>query len=102
MDTQEVKDIIEITTTKHDIYIYTMIELLIEFIQEHCNNSFKDEFGDVHLKGGAKIAVAKMIEFNMNKSGVKSRSFGDISYSYDTDFPPSVMKLLEPYQRIKV
>lgn len=102
MTLQEVKNILGISTTKHDTYINSVIALFIEYIQDYCNNSFIDEYEDLVLKGGAKIAIAKMIEFNMNKSGVTSRSFGDVSYSYDTDFPPSIMKLLVPYQRIKV
>ncbi len=102
MDTQEVKDILGITNSKHDIYIQTSIPLFIEFIQEYSNNSFLDESGNVVLKGGAKIALVKMIEYNMNKSGQSSRSFGEVSYSFDTDFPQSILKLLQPYLRIKV
>ena len=102
MTLQEVKDILQITTTKHDVYITTMLDLLIEYIQDYCNNSFLDENGVLNIKGGAKIAIAKMIEFNMNKAGINSRSFGEVSYSYDTDFPPSILRLLEPYSRIRV
>ena len=102
MTLQEVKDILGQTSDKHDTYIYTAVELFIEFVQDHCNNSFLDANGEVKLRGGAKIAVAKMIEYNLNKAGVSSRTFGEVAYSYDTDFPQSIMKLLEPYNRIKV
>ena len=102
MTLQEVKNILEYTTTKHDTYINTVIPLLTEFIQDYCNNSFLDETGQVVLKGGAKIALAKMIEYNMNKAGNSSRTFGEVSYSYDTDFPSSILKLLQPYSRIRV
>ncbi len=102
MTLQEVKDILGQTSDKHDNYIYTAIELFTEFVQDHCNNSFLDDKGEVKLRGGAKIAVAKMIEYNLNKAGVSSRTFGEVAYSYDTDFPASIMKLLEPYNRIKV
>jgi hypothetical protein len=102
MTLQEVKDILGITSTKHDLYIQTSIPLLTEFIQDYSNNTFADENGNVVLKGGSKIALAKMIEYNMNKSGQSSRSFGEVSYSFDTDFPQSILKLLQPYLRIKV
>lgn len=102
MTLQEVKDILGQTTDKHDTYIYTAIELFTEFVQDHCNNSFEDANGEVKLRGGAKIAVAKMIEHNLNKAGVASRKFGEVEYSYDTNFPDSIMKLLQPYNRIKV
>lgn len=102
MIAQEVKDILGITTIKHDIYINTVIPLFIEFTQDHCNNSFTDENEILSLKGGVKIAIAKMIEFNMNKAGQKSRNFGEVAYSYETDFPVSILRLLEPYRRIRV
>lgn len=102
MTLQEVKDILGITTTKHDTYINTVIDLFIGFIQDYCNNSFLDENGILTLKGGAKIAIAKMIEYNMNKAGQSGRTFDNVSYSYDTDFPPSILRLLQPYSRIRV
>jgi hypothetical protein len=102
MNTQEVKNILGETSTKHDKYIDTALPLFIEFVQDYCNNSFTDEYDDLELRGGAKIAIAKMIEFNLNKSGQKGRTFGEVSYSYDTDFPQSILKLLSPYSRIRV
>ncbi|TCN25487.1 phage head-tail connector protein [Mesobacillus foraminis] len=98
----EAKDLLGITTTKHDVYLDTIIPLFVEYIQDYCNNSFIDEYGQVVFKGGAKIALVKMIEFNMNKSGISSRSFGEVSYSYTTDFPPSILTLLQPYSRIRL
>ncbi|MED3691301.1 phage head-tail connector protein [Peribacillus butanolivorans] len=97
MDKEEVKNILGITTNKHDVYITTCIPLFVDFIKEHCNNSFPDD-----ISGGVKIAVAKMIEWNMNKSGQKTRSIGEVAYSFDTDFPPSILRLLQPYNRIRV
>jgi hypothetical protein len=87
---------------KHEQYINTSIPLLIEFAQEDCNNSFTDEYGVLSLKGGLKLFIAKCIEYNLNKAGVSSRNFGEVSYSYDTSFPPSILKFLEPYRRVKV
>lgn len=102
MNSQDVKNILGYTTSKHDAYIETMINLLIEYIQDECNNTFKNENGELAIRGGAKIAIAKMIEFNMNKAGISARTFGEVSYSYNTDFPPSILRLLEPYRRIRV
>ncbi|MDP1419235.1 phage head-tail connector protein [Peribacillus simplex] len=102
MDKEIVKQLAGITTSKHDAYIDVAIPLFLEFIQEHCNNDFTNDLGVVTVKGGIKIAIAKMIEFNMNKVGQKTRTFGDVAYSFDTDFPPSIMRLLQPYNRIRV
>lgn len=102
MDKDEVKNILGITTNKHDVYITTAIPLLTDFIIEHCNNSFLGTDGETKLSGGIKFALAKMIEFNMNKSGQRTRTMGEVAYSYDSDFPLSIMKLLQPYNRIRV
>lgn len=102
MNLQEVKNILGYTTSKYDTYITTAIPLFTEFIQDYCNNGFLDESDQIVLKGGAKIALAKMIEHNINKAGISSRSFGEVAYSYDNDFPPSILKLLQPYSRIRV
>jgi hypothetical protein len=99
MNLQEVKDILAKTDTKHDGYIDTVIPLYIDFVKEYCNNQF---LGSAELPGGVKLAVAKMIEFNLNKSGISSSSFGEVSYSYSLDFPASILRLLQPYSRIRV
>jgi hypothetical protein len=100
----ELKDILDIpyNNTTHDKYFETCIPLFTEYIQEYCNNSFLNDLGEVQLKGGAKISLAKMIEFNMVKTGITSKKFGEVSYSYNLDFPQSILNLLEPYMRIKV
>jgi hypothetical protein len=104
MDAFDIKEILGISPNnfEHDDYIETCIPLFTEFIQDICNNNFLNNEGNVQLRGGAKIALAKMIEFNMQKSGVASRSFGEVSYSYSLDFPKSIISLLSPYNRIKV
>lgn len=102
MTKDEVKAILDYSSTKHDNYITTCIPLFVEFAQDYCNNQFKNESDQIELKGGVKLFVAKAVEFNLNKSGQKSRDFGEVRYSYDTDFPPSLLKLLQPYSRIRV
>jgi hypothetical protein len=95
----EVKDILGISDYKQDGYIDTTIPLYIDFVKEYCNNQF---LGSEELPGGVKLAIAKMIEFNLNKSGVSSSAFGEVSYSYSLDFPASILRLLQPYARIRV
>jgi hypothetical protein len=99
MELQEVKNILNIADTKHDLYMDTVIPLYIEYVKDYCNNQFveKDE-----LPGGVKIAVAKMVEFNLNKSGISSKSMGEVSYTYSLDFPQSILRILQPYSRIRV
>jgi hypothetical protein len=99
--TESVKAILQIKTSNHDPYIEVMVPLLVEFTKEWCNNSFKNEQDKEEIPSGVQIFVAKSIEYLMNKSGVASRTMGSVSYSYDLDFPPSVMKFLKPYRKVR-
>lgn len=101
MEITEVKTILQEKTTKQDEYLATMIPHVIEFAKEYCNNKFLDANKQEALPGGVRIFVAKACEFNMNKSGLKGRSMGDVSYSYETDFPPSLLKWLKPYRKVR-
>lgn len=101
MEKAEVKKILQEKSTKHDEYFDTMIPLALDFAKEYCNNRFLGTDGKESLPGGVRIFIAKACEFNMAKSGLKGRSMGEVSYSYDTDFPPSLLKWLRPYRRVK-
>jgi hypothetical protein len=94
---ESVKVILQINTNNHDPYIETMIPLLIDFGSEWCNNSFPED----DMPSGMVLFVSKAIEYLMNKSGVASRTMGNVSYSYDLDFPPAVMKFIKPYRRVR-
>lgn len=95
MEITEVKGILSISTNKHDMYFATSIPLFMEYAGEYCNQTFAEP-----LPGGVKIFIAKACEYNMQQSGLSSRSMGSVSYSYETDFPPSLLKLLKPYRKV--
>lgn len=101
MEITEVKNILGITTTKHDTYLATVVPLFTEAAQDYCNNPFTDESGAEALPGGVKIAIAKWCQLNMNQSGLKSRSMGEVSYSYDLTIPDTIKGLLRPHRRLK-
>ena len=96
LDVAQVKALLGLTTSKHDLFIEEMIPILIEYTQRYCNNQFKDK-----LPGPVKLFVARAIQFNMNPAGVSSRSMGGASYSYETDFPSSITRLLKPYRKVR-
>lgn len=96
MTTEDVKRLIGLTTAKHDEYIFNMIQILSEFVSDYCNRSF-----DEGLPSGVKLFIAKAIQYNMNVTGITGRSMGGVSYSYESDYPPSVMRLLRPYKRMR-
>lgn len=96
LDTAQVKGLLGLSTSKHDMYIEEMIPILIEYAQEYCNNPFKEQ-----LPGPVKLFIARAIQFNMNPTGVSSRSMGGASYSYETNYPDSLMSMLRPYRKVR-
>jgi|SRR5690606_10171965 len=102
MDIEEVKKILGIpaSDTRHDEYLETVVPMFIEHTKEYCNRPFTDDSGNEDLPGGVKIAVAKWAEHNMQKSGLRSRTMGQVSYAYDTDMPKDIRKMLVPYRRL--
>jgi hypothetical protein len=102
MTTEEVKKLLQIKTTKHDEFLDAMIPLVIEDVKVKCNNLFLDPVtGEERLPGGVKIYVAKACQYNMQPSNLKSRTLGNVSYSFDLEFPASITKSLAPYKRLK-
>jgi acetylornithine/succinyldiaminopimelate/putrescine aminotransferase len=100
MDLQSVKNMLSIKTTQHDTYLNEVIPLFIEQAKDYCNNSFLVD-GTEALPAGVKLYVAKAIQFNMTPSNLKGRTMGEVSYSYETDLPRSITRLLAPYRRVK-
>lgn len=100
MLTVEIKELLGLNTNKHDVYIEAMVPILAEYAKDYCNNSFFIGNEEV-IPGPVKLFVAKAIEYNMNPAGVSGRSMGGASYSYETDFPPSITRLLKPYRKVR-
>ena len=101
MDINTVKTMLGITSDKHDAYLVEVVPLFVEFARDYCNQPFVDADGKEALPGGVKVFVAKAVEHNMQKSGIKGRSMGDVSYSYETDFPPAIMRGLRLYRKVR-
>lgn len=102
MEIEEVKRILGIpeSDTRHDRYLETVVPLFVEHSKAYCNRPFTDEEGKEDLPGGVRIAVAKWAENNMRKSGLRARTMGEVSYTYDTDIPDSIRGMLVPYRRL--
>ena len=98
----EVKAIARIQGEDHDMFLSVMVPILEQHVIDHCNNRFtKDSYGDNVLPGPVKLFIAKAAEFNMQKAGLKGRSMGTVSYSYDLEFPGTLYQYLRPYRRMK-
>ena len=103
-DVEEIKGILnQMGSTAHDEYILTMYPLILEVVIDHTNNDFGGILvdGTIKLPGGVKIYIAKTIEQNLMAIGLKSRTMGSVSYTYDLETPLSVKKLLSTYKRVR-
>lgn len=95
MTPKQVKNMLGMTTDKHDAYLQEVIPLFLDFAEDYCNRRWDEP------PSGVRLFVAKAVEYNMNPAGLSSRSMDTVSYSYNTDFPESVMKFLRPYRRVR-
>lgn len=104
-DVQAVKEILGIpyTDTKKDQYFRDNLPYAYEDVVGQTNNSF----GGVQPDGSIKVPrpvmkyMAKAMEFDLLKLGVKSRSMGSVSYTYSDDLPVTVKNLLLPYKKVR-
>ncbi|MGG3662522.1 phage head-tail connector protein [Bacillus gobiensis] len=94
----KVKAILQPKTDKHDAYLQTMVSLLTEVASDKCNQEFSLER---NMPAGVILFIAKACEFNMGSSTLRSRTTGNVSYSYNTELPESVTKSLAPYKRLR-
>ena len=95
MDTEQIKLMMGITTDKHDAYLDTVIPLFLEFAEDYCNNTFEP------VPGPVKLFVAKAAQHNMKDTGLKARTMGEVSYTYDTAFPEDIMRYLSRYRKVR-
>jgi Phage QLRG family, putative DNA packaging. len=93
----KIKTMAGITDSAKDDWLKIMIPLLIDQVGEQCNNSF--DIND--LPSGMVLYLEKAVEFNMSDVRLKSRSMGNVSYTFNTEFPVSVTILLRPYKRMR-
>lgn len=99
MDKTEVKALLP-GAVPSDTFLDAIIPLIIEWVQDYCNQTFEDADEFLQLPGGVKIFIARACQFNAAQAGVKSESLGDYSVSYSTEYPESLTKLLRPYRKV--
>lgn len=96
IEIEEIKSILGIKNSKHDEYLNVMIPILLEHVTAFCNNNFAD-----NIPGGVRLFIAKACEHNMQNAGLKGRTMGTVSYSYELEFPSSLMSYIRPYKRLR-
>ncbi|PAD36327.1 phage head-tail connector protein [Terribacillus saccharophilus] len=102
MDLNTVKLLASIpaTNTKHDEFIEAKISVLIEAAEDYCNQSFIVN-GKYILPAGVKQYVADAIKHDLRDTGLKSRQMGNVTYTFNTDYPDPVTKNLAPYRALR-
>lgn len=101
-DVTAIKGIMGQTDSSKDEYIKLMLPLLLESVMAYTNNNFDiTAEGSMRIPGSVKIYIAKAIERNTMQTGLKSRSMGSVSYSYDTSIPDELKDLLKPFKKVR-
>lgn len=79
-------------------YYRSVLPLLLEKVNEDYNQSFEH----TSVPSNVKLFLAKATQFYSGFPGLKSRSMGTVSYSFDfSELPQSITGLLARYRKAK-
>lgn len=111
LSVRDIKTILQIDETEHDDYIEAMLPLVIDMVEDYCNNTFAERNSDGSLvktkegyrinKSGIVVPIAKIIEYYMNQSGVSQQMVSRVMVTYSDDLPKSITSVLNKYRRVK-
>ena len=97
------KALAQIKGDKSDEYIKMMLPLLAEHVAGYVYDAIGEEvvapISD--MKANYKVFIAKALQHNMTNAGVKGRSMGTVSYTYNIDFPKALYGQYLPRKRAK-
>lgn len=93
---KKIKMLSNIKSDEHDEFIVLYYSICLDWVKAYCNNDFDDEVPQAVL-----LFISKAIKLNMVPVELKSRSMGTVSYTYNTEYPESMLSLLTPYRRLK-
>ena len=94
MTMQEVKAILKISDDKHDDYISAMLPRVESFVKQYCKRT--------DIPDGLEVAVAKIIQYELQDPSLQSRTIGDLSWSHKPNYPDNIMKILNAYKRLVI
>lgn len=79
-------------------YYKSMLPLLLEKV----NEDYTQSFDHINLPANVKLFLAKATQFYSGSPGLKSRSMGTVSYSFDfSELPETITGLLVRYRKAK-
>ncbi|MGE7946476.1 phage head-tail connector protein [Lysinibacillus sp. NPDC093688] len=94
---EQLKQLNEVTGAKHDAFYRAMAPVLFDVAKDHCNGKWEPS----DMPQGVRLFIAKAIQFNTQSTGLKGRTMGTVSYSYDTEFPKAIWTYLRPYKKVR-
>lgn len=97
------KALAQIKGDKSGEYIKMMLPLLAEHVAEYVYDAIGEEVVTPisDMKANYKVFIAKALQHNMTNAGVKGRSMGTVSYTYNIDFPKALYGQYLPRKRAK-
>jgi hypothetical protein len=85
---------------KHDGFIDAKVPILLGVARDYCNKTFM--VGNVEvLPAGVQKFVGEAIKYDLRDNGLKSRQMGNVTYTFDTNYPDTVTKNLAPYRGLR-
>lgn len=72
-------------------------EILEEWVRDYCHDDFEDG-----LPGAVRLFIEKVSSQILTGAEKASESLGDYSVSYLADVPPTYLRLLAPYRKLKM
>jgi streptomycin 6-kinase len=70
---------------------------LLDYANKYCNREYTVETAP----DGVLLFIERAKAFYANAAGLEQRRLGDASWTYSTEFPPSILALLKPYRLVK-
>jgi hypothetical protein len=85
---------------KHDDFINAKMPILLGVARDYCNKTFM--VGDVEvLPAGVQKYVGEAIKYDLRNHGLKSRQMGNVTYTFDTNYPDVVTDNLKSYRALR-
>lgn len=85
---------------KYTGYLNTVVSDHLAYAKTYTNNDFTVDGVEV-IPGEVLSFVADACEYNLNPVGQESRRLGDVSYNYEPDYSPAMLRKLRPFKRVR-
>lgn len=83
-----------------EVYVQNHAPDHLEYAKTYTNNDFTKD-GIETIPGVVLSFVASACEYDLHPVGLEARTLGDVSFNYETDYPPALLRKLKPYRKVK-